>query len=308
MTPQEFIGKWRDSQLKERSAAQSHFNDLCALLGERTPTEADPEGSWYAFEKGTTKTGGGEGWADVWKRGHFAWEYKGKGKDLNAALRQLQQYALALENPPLLIVSDIDNIVVHTNFTNTVHQVHTIPLETLLERPQRQLLHWAFRSPEQLKPGITREAVTAKAAEAFAGLAQRLSARGIEPQRAAHFVNKLLFCMFAEDSGLLPERLFTRLLEAAEEQPADFQSMARELFHAMTSGGRLGFQRIAWFNGGLFGDDDALSLEPVEIRQALTAARLDWSAIEPSITTATWATFTRPEGSWTRPWRCTTRP
>ena len=44
---------------------------------------------------------GGDGWADVWKRHYFAWEYKGKRANLDAAFEQLRQYALALENPPL---------------------------------------------------------------------------------------------------------------------------------------------------------------------------------------------------------------
>ena len=74
MTPQDFITKWRNVELTERSASQSHFIDLCRMLEEPGPTDADPTGEWYAFEKGTMKTGGGEGWADVWKRGHFAWE------------------------------------------------------------------------------------------------------------------------------------------------------------------------------------------------------------------------------------------
>jgi len=77
-----FIAKWRASTLKERSAAQEHFIDLCRLLGVKTPAEEDPHGEWYCFEKGAKKTGGGDGWADVWKRGHFGWEYKGKGKSL----------------------------------------------------------------------------------------------------------------------------------------------------------------------------------------------------------------------------------
>ena len=85
VTPQDFITKWSDSTLRERAGAQSHFIDLCRLLGEKTPTDADPKGEWYAFEKGALKTGGGDGWADVWKRGCFAWEYKSPGKDLNAA-------------------------------------------------------------------------------------------------------------------------------------------------------------------------------------------------------------------------------
>ncbi len=52
MTPQAFIEKWRDVELKERSASQSHFNDLCRLLDVLDPTTADPKGTWFTFEKG----------------------------------------------------------------------------------------------------------------------------------------------------------------------------------------------------------------------------------------------------------------
>ena len=85
MTPNEFIAKWHASELKERSAAQEHFIDLCRLLGEPTPAEADPRGDHYCFERGASKDSGGDGWADVWKRHCFAWEYKGKHADLEAA-------------------------------------------------------------------------------------------------------------------------------------------------------------------------------------------------------------------------------
>ena len=99
----QFIQRWRDSTLTERSGSHSHFNELCDLLEIVKPSVTDPQGEWFTFEKGVKKTGGGQGWADVWRRNCFAWEYKGKHKDLAAALRQLQQYALALDNPPLLI-------------------------------------------------------------------------------------------------------------------------------------------------------------------------------------------------------------
>src|SRR5438132_10216027 len=66
MSPQEFITKWQRANLSERSAAQQHFLDLCELLGQPKPAAADPEGAWYTFERGVHKTGGGEGWADVW--------------------------------------------------------------------------------------------------------------------------------------------------------------------------------------------------------------------------------------------------
>ena len=88
------IAKWRASELKESSAAHEHFIDLCRMLGEPTPAEADPTGESYCFERGARKDTGGDGWADVWKRGFFAWEYKGRRADLNAAFNQLRQYAL----------------------------------------------------------------------------------------------------------------------------------------------------------------------------------------------------------------------
>ena len=74
MTPQQFIAKWQAAQLSERSAYQQHFCDLCDLLGQPKPAEADPAGAHYTFERGVTKTTGESGWADVWMRGHFGWE------------------------------------------------------------------------------------------------------------------------------------------------------------------------------------------------------------------------------------------
>ena len=89
MTPGTFIAKWRASELNERSVAQEHFIDLCRLLGEPTPAEADPTGERYCFERGARKDGGGDGWADVWKRHCFDLEYKGKQADLDAAVQSV---------------------------------------------------------------------------------------------------------------------------------------------------------------------------------------------------------------------------
>jgi hypothetical protein len=86
ITPQQFVNQWRAADQKERSTAQSHFIDLCALIGHDTPTQADPKGDWFVFEMGATKSTGGEGFADVWKKGFFAWEYKGKHGDMKKPL------------------------------------------------------------------------------------------------------------------------------------------------------------------------------------------------------------------------------
>lgn len=58
MTPQDFVAKWRTTTLKERSAAQEHFLDICRLLNHPTPAEADPSGEKFTFEAGVTKQSG----------------------------------------------------------------------------------------------------------------------------------------------------------------------------------------------------------------------------------------------------------
>ena len=283
MTPYDFIAKWRAAELKERSASQEHFIDLCRLLGEPTPAEADPTGEAYCFERGARKDTGGDGWADVWKRHHFAWEYKGKRADLDAAFGQLRLYALALENPPLLIVSDMQRFRIRTNWTNCVSKTYEFGLDDLADAATRDRLKWAFSDPERLRPGETRQLLTERAAAAFVKLAQALRQRGHDPQAVAHFVNRLVFCMFADDVDLLPGHMFTRMLEQAQRTPAQFADLAGDLFRVMASGGRIGFETVDWFNGGLFDDDTALPLERSDIDTVLAASRLDWSEIDPSI-------------------------
>ena len=283
MTPYEFIAKWRASTLKERSAAQEQFIDLCRLLDEPTPAEADPSGETYCFERGARKDTGGDGWADVWKRHHFAWEYKGKRADLDAAFGQLRLYALALENPPLLIVSDMQRFRIRTNWTNSVSQTHEFDLDDLTEAGTRDKLKWAFSSPERLRPGETRQSLTERAAASFATVAQALRERGNDPHTVAHFVNRLVFCMFADDVGLLPDHMFTRMLRQARRTPEHFTDLASALFRVMASGGRVGFEAVAWFNGGLFDDGTALPLKKSDIDVVLAASDLDWSEIDPSI-------------------------
>lgn len=178
MTASEIIKKWQGVQLKEKSTYQEHFLDLCKLVEHPSPVETDKEGVAFCFEKGAIKTGGGNGWADVWKRGHFAMEYKGPGGDLQKALQQVQRYALALENPPLLVVSDVATIIITTNFTNTVSETHTIALEDTGTPDNLRKLRWMFYEPAQLRPGITTAAITEKAATLFASLAQTFRERG----------------------------------------------------------------------------------------------------------------------------------
>ena len=219
----------------------------------------------------------------MWKRHHFAWEYKGQRADLDAAFGQLRLYALALENPPLLIVSDMLRFRIRTNWTNSVSKTYEFGLDDLADAATRDRLKWAFSDPERLRPGETRQSLTERAAASFAMLAQALRERGHDPQVVAHFVNRLVFCMFADDVGLLPDHMFTRMLRQGRRTPEHFTDLAGALFRVMASGGRVGFEAVAWFNGGLFDDDTALPLEKSDIDTVLAASNLDWSEIDPSI-------------------------
>ena len=235
------------------------------------------------LQRGARRDAGGDGWADVWKRHHFAWEYKGRRANLAAAFNQLRQYALALENPPLLIVSDMVRFRIRTNWTNSVSRTHEFELDDLADAATRDRLKWAFSDPERLRPGETRQSLTERVAASFASVAQALRERGHDPQAVAHFVNRLVFCMFADDVGLLPDHMFTRMLRHALPTPARFSELAGELFRAMASGGRVGFETVDWFNGSLFNDDTTLPLQKSDIQTVLEASDLDWSEIDPSI-------------------------
>lgn len=279
MTPAQFIAKWQHNPLSERAGSQAFFLDLCALLG--VPTPADPDN--YCFERGATRTGAGHGWADVWMRGHFGWENKGPGGDLAGALRQLMTYALALDNPPLLVISNRELTEIHTHFTGTPSETHTIRLEDIGTPENQQKLRWLFTDPEKFRPGRTVLDITADAAGRFADIAKSMTARGHDPQKIAHFLIQCLFCMFAEDIGLLPRKMFERVIDKRQGDAGKLKASVAELFSTMRTGGDFLLEDIAWFNGGLFEHIDVVEMIPAEIESLLKASKMDWSSIEPSI-------------------------
>ena len=148
MTPQQFITKWGPGgpsfDLNERQGAQLHFIDLCDVLGVPTPgSEGD-----YLFEKNTLVLGELRGYADVFKRNHFAWENKAPGKNLDAALKQLLTYSLALSNLPILVVCDRLTIRIHTQFNGHPSETHTVLLNQL-DQPDKLALPLHRRCPNR---------------------------------------------------------------------------------------------------------------------------------------------------------------
>jgi len=283
MNASDFIAKWKPVDLSERSAAQQHFLDLCELVGHPKPVEADKTGESFCFERGAAKQDGGDGWADVWKKDFFGWEYKGKHKDLDAAYDQLLQYRESLENPPLLVVCDMDRIIVHTNFTSTKAQTFAIPLAELDTPRSLEILRSVFFTPDKLKPGVTSEAITTAAAQRLADVALKMRDRGLDPQAVAHFLDRIVFCLFAEDVGLLPRDLFSQIVTKCAHDPKRFGKYVADLFVAMANGGECLMQDIRHFNGNLFDESPVLELTGDEIASVQAAAELDWSEVDASI-------------------------
>ncbi len=101
--------------------------------------------------------------------------------------------------------------------------------------------------------------------------------------RIARFLNRVVFCLFAEDTGLLPANLFSEVTRTGLDDPPLFAAALEDLFRAMANGGRFGRHRIRHFNGHLFEEATVFELTADELRLLAEAAEADWQFIEPSI-------------------------
>ena len=315
MTAAEFKKKWSRYQGKETSAYQSHFDDLCRLLEQPTPNQADPSGAdFFCFQKRVVKDAElfemheapdaseptERGFADVWKRGCFAWEYKGKKKNLEEAYKQLLRYRESLLNPPLLVVCDFDRYIVKTNFNGTVQEKYEFTNDAIDQPENIRVLRALFENPDELKPKHTTAEVTEKLAAKIAEVARSLQKReSVEIAdattrkqvnfaqrknlRIARFLNRIVFCFFAEDSGLLPPRLFTEIVKTALDDARQFSAACESLFKVMAKGGMFGKDKIRHFNGHLFEEATVFELNETELKPLVDAAEADWQFIQPSI-------------------------
>jgi hypothetical protein len=283
MTPQDFITKWGPGgpafDLNERQGAQPHFIDLCQLLGVPTPGSAGD----YIFEQDTLVLGEARGYADVFYRDHFAWENKAPGRNLDAALKQLLTYSLALSNPPLLVVCDRLTTRIHTQFNGHPSEVHTVLLAELDQPEKQALLRRLWTNPESFRPKKTSRDITEAAAKSFATLADGLRKRNHDADEVAHFLTQCLFCFFAEDVGLLPGRMFEGLVNNKALTADKLTKGLTNLFTVMRKGGLYGNDDIPWFNGGLFKKVHVPELSIMEVTELRNAAALNWSAIDVSI-------------------------
>ena len=278
ISPPEFVARWRDAGFGERQGAQSFFNDLCGLVGHATPAAyGDPEA--FTFEKAVPG-----GFADAYYKEHFGWEFKGQDAQLDGAFDQLLRYQVHLKTPPLLIVSSFETIRIQTNFPGMETARYDVGIGEFAQPERLELLRDVFFAPHRFRERLRSvDAVTRETAAVFQSIVVDMETHNEDPERLARYLNQLVFCLYAEDAGLLPEGLFTRIVAQHYRSPATFDRAVRSLFAQMATGGFSGADEIAHFNGDLFNVVDTVELSTTALQRLGEACERNWRDIEPSI-------------------------
>ncbi len=277
MRPDEFAAKWRNVEFGEKQASQEMFLDICALIGHPTPVEYG-DNQVFTFEKWVPG-----GFADAFLEGSFGWEFKGSDADLKSGLDQLLRYQVHLKTPPLLIVSSFRTIWIQTNFPGMETVRHEIPVGELDQQTNLEKLRYAFFAPSQLRPNRSVDAVTRETADLFQAIVSDMERHNEDPEKLARYLNQLVFCLYAEDAGLLPGNPFSQVVRQHFRNPELFDQAIRGLFRQMADGGMFGATQIAHFNGDLFSDADTVELSGAALQRLGEATRKNWRNIEPSI-------------------------
>lgn len=312
-----FIERWAASGAAERANKDSFLNELCDLLGvpRPDPTTGDPDRDHYVFERDALLAHEAQtysvGKIDLYKRKCFILEAKqgseaGSAKigsarrgtpgwniAMHDAFGQALGYARTFDAPPPFIVTcdvgycfdlyaTFDGSTDYRPFPNALH--NRLFLTDLADAKHQDTLRTIFTDPMSLDPARHAAKVTREVADHLAGLARQLERAGHGPDQVALFLMRAIFTMFAEDVGLLPERIFTdALAKRWVEKPKTFPSGCEALWSAMDSGANFGLDKVLRFNGGLFAEPKALPLTGEDLELLLEAAKCDWSDVEPAI-------------------------
>jgi hypothetical protein len=321
VTPDSFITRWQHADGSELANAQSFVRELCELLDVPVPdpARADTRDNAYVFERRVIfrhgDGGSSEGRIDTYRRACFVLESKKlkqnqqtKGFDdgMQRARAQAENYSRALPaeetRPPFLIVVDVGNLIelyaefsrsgaTYTPFPDP--RSYRIKLEDLRDDAIRARLRQIWLEPLALDPSRVSARVTREISLRLANVARELETAGHNAEDVAGFLSRCLFCMFAEDVGLLPKTdgkgAFTALLESfvqpGQAMLEQFIPLLGALWREMDVGGFSVVlrQTLPRFNGKLFKQPQVLPLTRGQIEHLIEAAKSDWTLVEPAI-------------------------
>ena len=279
-----FAKRWQHAT-NEEADAQGFVTALLAVFGVDDPRAVG------AFERKVALDEGHNGYFDYLWPGRIAIEMKSAGKDLNAAYEQLKGYTLHLESeqmPELLMVSDFRRIELRHRTSGQCTRFNTANLP-------RYVRHFArLAGFEASRERAEEISVNVRAAEKTARLHDALKAGGYGGHNLEVYLVRLLFCFFAEDTGIFPAGSFQSLIENAQKDGSDLSGRLAYLFQFLnTAPEKRGKSELLppwispefqYINGGLFADLLPMPLFNADMRQALLGCcDFDWSAISPAI-------------------------
>ena len=225
-------------------------------------------------------------------RGTSRWD-----RVMRAAKRQAEDYARALPKehgwPPFILVVDVGYVIeVYADFSGQGKNYaqfpdragYSIPLSGLRDQAIRDRLRAIWSNSYCLDPTRHSAEVTRDIAERLARIARNLEGKS-PPKAVAEFLMRCLFTMFTEDVGLLPEKSFEKLLGEMIKTPEHFAPALESLWKVMDEGGYAPHLNttVKRFNGALFRNRKAISLEKDDIRELHIAAGRNWRDVEPAI-------------------------
>ena len=276
-----FAGDWKHTA-REEAEAQSFLIEFFHVLGISRKRVA-------VFEHKVTCADGSNGYIDLFWKGHILIEMKSRGKDLTKAYEQAKRYADSLahhEFPKAILVCDFENW--HFYDLSKDAQCTTF---TLAELPQHIHLFHYLAGYEQ-REYQEEDPVNVQAVELLGKLYDRLKEIGYIGHPLEVYLVRLLFCLFAEDTGIFRKDAFRTFIEQCTcEDGRDLAARLAELFQVLNTPEK---QRIAtrdagvnafpYINGGLFAEFLPMPAFDTDMRRRLLdCCALDWSRISPAI-------------------------
>lgn len=276
-----FAEDWKNTE-REKAEAQPFLIDFFHVLGVSRKRVA-------IFEHKVKCGDGGSGYIDLFWKGHILVEMKSRGKDLGKAYEQAKRYADSLahhEFPQVILVCDFEN----WHFYD-LRKDGRLTAFSLSELPQHiSLFHFLAGYGQH---GYQEEdPVNVQAAELLGKLHDGLKAIGYTGHPLEVYLVRLLFCLFAEDTGIFCKDAFRAFIQdLTSEDGNDLAARLAELFQVLNTPEqqRLGarndlIKEFPYVNGGLFAEFLPMPAFDSGMRRVLLdCCAMDWGRISPAI-------------------------
>ncbi len=240
------------------------------------------------FEKRVKKIDNKDGFIDLLWKGQILVEMKSKGKNLDKAYTQAKEYFPGLtddELPRCILVCDFEKFRLYDLEENTIS-------DFLLKDFQKNIKHFGFLIGMELKKFAEQDPVNIKAAEKMGKLHDELEAIGYKGHVLELYLVRLVFCLFADDTGIFERDIFHDYIKLkTKPDGSDLASCISELFYIMNTPAENRLKNIdedldhfPYVNGKLFEETLPPASFDSNMRNALLdCCMVDWSKISPAI-------------------------